>query len=132
MQYHLLAIHARSASRPMAPGLLMYLLPLVLLITGAVAAVERNEINLASDTAWTLRCDGGPARPIKVTAGGWNSDQQSPQIPSAAVKDHAVYERQITIPAEAKDQAVKIQFGGCNYGAEVWLDDRRSRNIPAR
>jgi len=86
---------------------------------------SRLEFNLASDTAWTLRCDGGLARPIKVTAGGWNSEQQSPQIPSAAVKDNAVYERLITIPVEAKDQTVKIQFGGCNYGAEVWLDDKK-------
>ena len=84
-----------------------------------------QEIDLASDTAWTLRCDDGPPRPIKVTAGGWNSDQQSPQIPSASVKDHVIYERRIDIPAEARGGTVKIQFGGCNYGAEVWLDDKR-------
>ena len=69
--------------------------------------------------------DGGAPRPIKVTAGGWNSDQQSPQIPSADVKDCAIYERSITIPAEAKGQVVKILFGGCNYGAEVFLDDQK-------
>ncbi len=82
-------------------------------------------VDLASESAWTIRCDNGPARSIKVTAGGWNSDQQSPQIPSAAVKDHVVYERPITIPVEAKDRTVTLQFGGCNYGAEVWLDDRK-------
>ena len=37
----------------------------------------QREIDLASDTAWTLSVDGGPPRPIKVTAGGWNSDQQT-------------------------------------------------------
>ena len=63
------------------------------------------EIDLASDTAWTLAHDGGAPRPIKVTAGGWNSDQQEPQIPSDAVKDHVFYARQITIPAEAKGRA---------------------------
>ncbi|MEI6350133.1 MAG: hypothetical protein WCP06_03390 [Verrucomicrobiota bacterium] len=42
-----------------------------------------KEIDLASDTDWTLSVDGGAPRPIKVTAGGWNSDQQQPQIPSA-------------------------------------------------
>ena len=108
------------------------------------------EIDLASDTAWTLSAGpekrtgpepvqasqqqkrGGEVpvpfsgtRPIKVTAGGWNSDQQAPQIPSDAVKDHVIYQRQIEIPAEAKDCAVKVLFGGCNYGAEVWLDDKR-------
>lgn len=92
---------------------------------GAWAKNDETETNLASDTAWTLSMDGGPARPVKIPGGGWNSEQQSPQIPSAAVKDHVVYERQITIPPEAKDQTVKIQFGGCNYGAEVWLDDTK-------
>jgi len=84
-----------------------------------------REIDLASDTDWTLSVDGGALRPIKVTAGGWNSDQQEPQIPSAEVKDYVVYERAITIPAEAKGQVVKILFGGCNHGAEVYLDDKK-------
>jgi hypothetical protein len=84
-----------------------------------------QEVDLASDADWTLGCDGGPSRSIKVTAGGWNSDQQSPQIPSAAVKDHVVYERQITIPSEANEKTVKILFGGCNYGTEVWLDEKK-------
>jgi len=84
-----------------------------------------REIDLASDKDWTLSVDGGAPRSIKVTAGGWNSDQQQPQIPSAAVKDCATYERQITIPAEAKGQVVKILFGGCNHGAEVYLDDQK-------
>ena len=109
----------------MLAGRLMHSLPLVLLMTGAVAAGERTGINLASDTAWTLRCDDGPARPIKVPGGGWNSDQQTPPIPSAAVKDHAVYERRIAIPAEAQGRTVRVRFGGCNYGAEVWLDDTK-------
>ena len=84
-----------------------------------------REMDLASDKDWTLSVDGGAPRPIKVTAGGWNSDQQEPQISSADVKDYAVYERTITIPAEAKGQVVKILFGGCNYGAEVYLDDQK-------
>jgi len=84
-----------------------------------------KEVDLASNTDWTLSVDGGRPRPIKVTAGGWNSDQQSPQIPSAEVKDYVVYERSITIPAEAKDQVVKLLFGGCNYGAEVYLNEQK-------
>jgi len=83
------------------------------------------EIDLASDAAWTLSVDDGPARPIKVTAGGWNSDQQEPQIPTAGVKDHVTYERAIATPAEARGRAVKLLFGGCNYGAEVLLDGRK-------
>jgi len=108
-----------------------------LLLAGSVIAGENPwadyrfaqdalmEIDLASDAAWTLSVDDGPARPIKVTAGGWNSDQQEPQIPTAAVKDHVVYEREVAIPAEAKDRVVKVVFGGCNYGAEVLLDGRK-------
>lgn len=84
-----------------------------------------REIDLASDTAWTLSVDGRPARAIKVTAGGWNSDRQVPPIPSDAAKDHVVYQRQIEIPAEAQGNAVKLLFGACNYGAEVWLDDKQ-------
>ncbi len=110
---------------------------LVALITVAMAATEHpwanyrfapdaiQEIDLASDTAWTLSADGGPERPIKVTAGGWNSDRQEPPIAADAVKDYVVYRRKIEVPDEAKGNAAKLLFGGCNYGAEVWLDDRK-------
>lgn len=84
-----------------------------------------QEIDLASDTAWTLSVDDRPARPIKVTAGGWNSDRQEPEIRVDAVKDHVVYQRPIAIPAAAKGNVVKLLFGGCNYGAEVWLDEQK-------
>lgn len=86
---------------------------------------EILETDLASDSAWTLSIDEGAPRPIKVTAGGWNSDQQTPQIPTAAVKDHVVYTRQITLPSTAAGHATKILFGACNYGAEVYLDGRK-------
>ncbi len=84
-----------------------------------------RETDLASDVDWTLSIDGGQVRPIKVPGGGWNSDRQSPQIAAADVKDHVVYERRIVIPVEAKDKVVKVLFGGCNYGAEVFLDDKK-------
>jgi len=89
------------------------------------AADAAKEIDLASDKDWTLSVDDGVPRPIKVTAGGWNSDQQSPPIASADVKDHVVYERMIVVPAEAQGQVVKVLFGGCNYGAEVFLDGKK-------
>lgn len=92
-------------------------------VTVSAAAIE--EVDLSSDSAWCLRIDGGTPRPIKVTAGGWNSDQQEPQIPSAFAKDHVTYERAITIPTSAAGNVVKVAFGGCNYGAEVFLDDRK-------
>jgi beta-galactosidase/beta-glucuronidase len=84
-----------------------------------------QEIDLTSDAPWTLSADDGLERPILVTGGGWNSDRQNPPIPSAAVKDHVLYKRKIHIPAAAKDRVVKLLFGGCNYGAEVYLDDRK-------
>ncbi|MEI8235522.1 MAG: hypothetical protein WCH57_12690, partial [Verrucomicrobiota bacterium] len=68
------------------------LLVCILLCAGYAGAAENNpwavyryapdalrEMDLASDKDWTLSVDGGSARPIKVTAGGWNSDQQEPQ-----------------------------------------------------
>ena len=66
-----------------------------------LSASPIKEIDLASDTAWTVSVDGGPRRPIKVTGGGWNSDQQDPPIGTGDVKDHVTYERIITIPADA-------------------------------
>ena len=84
------------------------------------------EIDLASDTAWRLSVDGGQERPIKVPAGGWNSDRQEPPIPTmTGVKDHVVYTRQIHIPVEAAGKVVKVLLGGCNYGAEVFVGDRK-------
>lgn len=83
------------------------------------------EIDLAGDTGWTLAIDDGAKRPIKVPAGGWNSDRQEPQIPNKAVDDHVTYERTLDIPASAKDQAVKLHVGGCNFGAEVWIGERK-------
>jgi hypothetical protein len=68
---------------------------------------------------------GGP-RPIKVPAGGWNSDQQQPRLPTmTGVKDHVIYTRQIDIPNAAPGQVVKVLFGGCNYGAEVFINERK-------
>jgi hypothetical protein len=33
--------------------------------------------------------------------------------------------RQIQIPAEAAGKVVKVLFGGCNYGAEAFVGDRK-------
>ena len=99
---------------------------IVLAFATLAQANALKEIDLASDTAWTLSIDGNsPARPIRVPGGGWNSDRQQPQIPSASVKDHVVYERELVVPAAARGKVVKVEFGGCNYGAEVFLDDRK-------
>jgi hypothetical protein len=85
-----------------------------------------QEMDLASDTAWTLRCDDAPARPIKVPGGGWNSDQQSPRIQEMKdVKDYVLYERKIAMPAEAAGQVVKLRFGAVAHGCEVFLDSKK-------
>lgn len=85
-----------------------------------------SEFDLASDSAWTLRCDDGPARPIKVPGGGWNSDQQSPQIQVMKdVRDFVMYDRKITIPAIYPEQAVKLCFGAVAHGCEVFLDGKK-------
>jgi hypothetical protein len=94
----------------------------LILVPRAPAAVLK-ELDSTSNTAWTLRIDGGEPQPVKVTAGGWNSDQQEPQIPTASVVDHVVYERKFVGPQEASGAVVKVLFDGCNYGAEVYLED---------
>ena len=102
----------------------------VLCVASGMWAAE--EVDLASDgagsatgTEWTLSIDGGPARPIKVPAGGWNSDLQSPRIDkNKDVKDHVIYERKITIPDYKGDRVVKLMFGAVNHGAEVYLNDK--------
>ena len=98
---------------------------------------EVKEIDLASDTAWTLSVDDGTPRKIKVPGGGYNSDRQDqpwiqmdvelpgknamPQV--RAVKDHATYQREISIPKEAEGKSVALELGAVNHGAEVFLID---------
>ena len=80
-------------------------------------------VDLASDSAWTLSIDGAKPRPIRVPGGGWNSDFQSPQIPTMGiVKDHVIYRREIEVPQVMDGQVTKILFGAVNYGAEVYID----------
>ena len=99
---------------------------LALLLLPVVSLRAETLIDLASDTAWTLRCDDGPARPIKVPGGGWNSDLQSPRIQVLQdVKDHVLYERKITVPQMMPEQAVELRFGAVTYGCEVFLDGRK-------
>jgi hypothetical protein len=101
----------------------------------AEAALPRGalaEIDLASDTAWTLSADGGPGRPIKVPRGGWNSDWQELRIDTmAGVKDYVVYERKILVPKIAAGQVTKISFGAVNYGADALGIDRDFRKTLA-
>jgi hypothetical protein len=83
-------------------------------------------VDLASDTAWTLRVDGkDPARSIRVPGGGWTSDQQSPQLCDVDdVKDHVVYERKITVPKVTPGQVTKIIFGALHVSGEVYIDNQ--------
>lgn len=85
-----------------------------------------REIDLASDTAWTLSIDGGTERPIKVPAGGWNSERQEPRIDTwSGVQDHVVYRRQLAIPADAAGKCVKLLLGSVNFGAEILIDGKK-------
>jgi hypothetical protein len=89
--------------------------------SGALAVID-----LASESAWTLRLDDGPPRPIKVPGGGWNSDQQEPPIQvMREVRDFVRYERSITVPAVAAGQAVVLRFGAVAHGCEVLLDGKK-------
>lgn len=107
-------------------GLLTLLFFAGLPVQAATLSATEESVNLASDTAWTLRCDYGPARPIKVPGGGWNSDEQSPRIQEMReVKDFVLYERKITIPPVMPNPAVKLCFGAVAHGCEVFLDGKK-------
>lgn len=109
-------------------GLLLWMLIATLMIIGItdydVTANPLVEVDLASDTAWTLSIDGGVPRSIKVPGGGWNSDLQSPTIDKwYGVNEYVLYQRSITIPNQSATQVTKILFGAVNFGAEVYLND---------
>ncbi len=84
------------------------------------------EIDLASDTDWTISLDGKPPRPIKVPGGGWNSDRQEPRIQEMMdVNDYVLYERKITIPKVFGEETARIHFGAVAHGCEVFLDGQK-------
>ena len=104
--------------------LLLLIGTLALALEEASGAVPVVAVDLASDTAWTLAVDDGPVRGIRVPGGGYNSDlQEKPWIAQDSVKDHVVYRRSLTIPAEAAGRATLLSFGAVNCGAEVALLD---------
>jgi hypothetical protein len=80
------------------------------------------EVNLASETEWSLAIDGGAARPIKVPAGGYASELQEPRIAARDVQDSVTYERRITIPDRQPGQATYLEFGAVNYAYDLFLD----------
>ena len=68
---------------------LAMLLGILCTLAARASAGPVQEIDLASDTAWTLRIDGGPPRAVRVPGGGWNSDLQNPPIDTmTGVADH--------------------------------------------
>ena len=96
-------------------------------------------IDLASAREWTLSIDDGPARGIIVPGGGFNSDRQErPWIEMCGdghgqrmVKDHVVYQRKLTIPKNAEGQAILLEVGAVNHGAEVYLVDGEKETLLA-
>lgn len=97
------------------------------------------DIDLASNSEWTLSVDDGPSRAIKVPGGGFNSDlQDQPWMEMCGdghgrrmVKDHVIYQRAIKIPDLAAGNAVVIEFGAVNHGAEVYLIDGQVEKLIA-
>lgn len=104
--------------------LLFRLLLVLLNYIGCLEAYAQvREFNLASETEWTLRIDGGEALPIIVPGGGWNSDLQTSKIHVLKdVYNYVDYEREIDIPLLYDNQNVILKFGAVNYGAEIYVD----------
>jgi len=111
----------------------------------ATTAVEAEtsgalmNIDLASEQEWTLSIDDGPARGIIVPGGGFNSDRQEPPWIEMCgdgkgrrmVKDHVVYQRKLTIPKSANGNAILLELGAVNHGAEVFLVDGEKETLVA-
>jgi len=111
----------RKTTQPRT-SILAILLAIVLLAPLAAQADPLKEVDLASDTDWTLSIDGGAKRPIKVPAGGYASELQNPIIVTDDVKDYATYERKITIPNVSPTQVTRLEFGAVNYAFDLFLD----------
>ncbi len=98
-----------------------------------------TNLDLASAHAWNLSIDDGPARGIVVPGGGFNSDRQEPPWIEMCgdgngrrmVKDHVVYQRQLTIPKNAEGKAILLELGAVNHGAEVYLVDGPKETLVA-
>ena len=88
------AVSELSYCKPMT-----ILLGILCTLAARASAGPVQEIDLASDTAWTLRTRRRAAAPIRVPGGGWNSDLQNPPIDTmTGVKDHVIYQRKILVP----------------------------------
>ena len=61
-----------------------------------------------------LRCGGG----FRPHLAKHNQDPKRPVV----VKDHVVYRRDLTIPANWTGRVIQLEFGGVTYGAEIFLD----------
>lgn len=123
---------------------LMVLLGFMVLMGNSASADDASSgalenIDLASAQAWTLSVDDGPTRGIIVPGGGYNSDQQAPPWIEMCgdgngqrrVKDHVVYQRKLTIPQRADGQAILLEVGAVNHGAEVYLVDGKIETLVA-
>ena len=98
------------------------LLVLVMLVPWTAQADAAKEVDLASDTEWTLSIDAGPERSIKVPAGGYASELQVPTILTQDVKGYVTYQRKITIPNVSPSQVTMIRFGAVNFAYDLLLD----------
>lgn len=124
--------------------LIVVILAVVCFLSSAVAGDALSEIDLASETAWQASADDGVFRPIIVPGGGWNSDKQlaprlrpltkkeesgkplinDPDRP-VVVKDHVAYRRDVSVPSEWTGRVIQLEFGGVNFGAEVFIDSKK-------
>ncbi len=78
-------------------------------------------INLQSSGKyrWEFQPEGGSWRPIQVPFGGWRAQKLK--------CDAGVYRVSFRVPAEAKNQHVRLNFAAVNYGAEVFAGTREDQ-----
>jgi hypothetical protein len=75
---------------------------------------EPDEAKLKLDTR-----GGASVRPAMTE---YNRNQPDRPV---VVTDHVVYRRDVSIPAEWAGRVIQLEFGGVNYGAEIFLDGKK-------
>ncbi len=68
-----------------------------------------------------LKFDPQGGAQVRPDLGKLNHDPSRPVV----VLDNVVYRRDMTIPADWAGRAVQLEFGGVNYGAEIFLDGKK-------
>ncbi len=70
-----------------------------------------------------LKFDSRGGASVKPTMKQYNRNQPDRPV---VVMDHVTYRRELTIPKAWAGRVIRLEFGGVNYGAEIFLDGKKA------